>query len=741
MTTLYSLLSRNGVRAWTSATRTLRPKQQKSGTFSTHAFGRRQANIVLRHFGSHNGDDDDDREGPSPAKKKPKKSKKRQFTINHKISADEAADRLAAAFDEMARKEGFDSSMSVFADEDRFRDDFQEDDEDLPDAGETEQSDDTFWFDEDETMDDEDEDGDDFLDFGNGDDANLSMEDRIMAAKRDMDLGRVSVPDELDSFAKEATFADLQALGFQKEANPFGDDETPRKEQFLLVTNAMVCTACGSDFQCHNEQRPGYLPPEKFDIQVKLSKIEEMQKLVGRAEGEDWSPDDEVEWLIQTGGATKTNEVTTQADVGTMADEMGLDLVALSKKKTICKRCHGLQNFGKVDEALRPGWSKEPLLAQEKFKELLSPLKDRPAVIIALVDLFDFSGSVLPELDSIAGDNPVILAANKADLLPSDMGNHRVESWVRRELEYLGVKSIANVGGAVRLVSCKTGWGVQEMLEKARKLADDMDCDIYVVGAANAGKSTLLNQVLWKASNEKFMGKRRAGNQNARKGEITTSPLPGTTLKFIQVKLQGGRNLYDTPGLLVPGTITQLLTPDELKIVVPSKRVEPITFRLESGKCVLVGGLAKIELVGDSKPFLFTFFVANGIKLHITNGNKAHDVIMKHAGEMLTPPLPPGPERLAEIGEFEDHIVDVEGMGWKEAAADISLTGLGWVAVTGAGMAKVKVSVPQGIGILVRPPLMPFDVWEVASKYTGGRAVRKSSKSKTGKRRKGVGRM
>ena len=697
--------------------------------------------MVLRHFGSHNGDDDDDREGPSPAKKKPKKSKKRQFTINHKISADEAADRLAAAFDEMARKEGFDSSMSVFADEDRFRDDFQEDDEDLPDAGETEQSDDTFWFDEDETMDDEDEDGDDFLDFGNGDDANLSMEDRIMAAKRDMDLGRVSVPDELDSFAKEATFADLQALGFQKEANPFGDDETPRKEQFLLVTNAMVCTACGSDFQCHNEQRPGYLPPEKFDIQVKLSKIEEMQKLVGRAEGEDWSPEDEVEWLIQTGGATKTNEVTTQADVGTMADEMGLDLVALSKKKTICKRCHGLQNFGKVDEALRPGWSKEPLLAQEKFKELLSPLKDRPAVIIALVDLFDFSGSVLPELDSIAGDNPVILAANKADLLPSDMGNHRVESWVRRELEYLGVKSIANVGGAVRLVSCKTGWGVQEMLEKARKLADDMDCDIYVVGAANAGKSTLLNQVLWKASNEKFMGKRRAGNQNARKGEITTSPLPGTTLKFIQVKLQGGRNLYDTPGLLVPGTITQLLTPDELKIVVPSKRVEPITFRLESGKCVLVGGLAKIELVGDSKPFLFTFFVANGIKLHITNGNKAHDVIMKHAGEMLTPPLPPGPERLAEIGEFEDHIVDVEGMGWKEAAADISLTGLGWVAVTGAGMAKVKVSVPQGIGILVRPPLMPFDVWEVASKYTGGRAVRKSSKSKTGKRRKGVGRM
>jgi hypothetical protein len=95
---------------------------------------------------------------------------------------------------------------------------------------------------------------------------------------------------------------------------------------------------------------------------------------------------------------------------------------------------------------------------------------------------------------------------------------------------------------------------------------------------------------------------------------------------------------------------------------------------------------------------------------------------------------------MEEIGEFEDHIVDIQGAGWKEAAADISLTGLGWVAVTGAGTAQVKISVPKGIGVSVRPPLMPFDIWKVASKYTGSRAVRKSSKLANGKRRKGVGR-
>jgi ribosome biogenesis GTPase A len=138
----------------------------------------------------------------------------------------------------------------------------------------------------------------------------------------------------------------------------------------------------------------------------------------------------------------------------------------------------------------------------------------------------------------------------------------------------MGVKSIANIGGAVRLVSCKTGFGIADLLRKARSLADEMDCDVYVVGAANAGKSTLINHILERNS-EREQGakhsKKRAGNANQRKGALTVSALPGTTLKFIKIDIGEGRKLYDTPGLLVPGTLTSLLTPEELKIVVPKK--------------------------------------------------------------------------------------------------------------------------------------------------------------------------
>jgi len=482
-------------------------------------------------------------DGSTNNKKKISKPKKQKIILADPKNVN--LDALTTAFDKMARDEGFDDSTAFYAKDSTFENEFDDDLEG-------------------------DEDDDDDIDFG-GDEQ--SMEERIAnAQKNDMDLARVNVSNQLDVFSKEVSKEDLKGLGFRKEANPYGNDETPRREQFQLITDAMKCSACGSGFQNQNEMKPGYLPPPKFEIQIKLQKIEDAQALQKKAESSEWSPEDEVEWLLQSGAAS-TAEDDDEINIDLMAENLGLDLMELAEKKVICKRCHGLQNFGEAPESLRAGWSEEPALSQEKFRDLLLPLREKPAVIIAVVDLFDFSGSILPELDAIAGDNPVIVAANKADLLPSNMGQTRAESWVRRELEYLGVRSIANIGGVVRLVSCQTGFGVSQLLSKARAIAYDMECDIYVVGAANAGKSTLLNHILEKSKerSKEPRGKKRAGNANKNKGAITASPLPGTTLEFIKIDMGDDLSLYDTPGLLVPGTLTQRLTPAELKMVVPKK--------------------------------------------------------------------------------------------------------------------------------------------------------------------------
>lgn len=412
----------------------------------------------------------DDTKQPKKALKKPG-PKKQKFTINENWQTEFNAKALEAEFDKVAKRDGFDASTSFYADDITFEDDF---------------------LDENSVYKGDDDDDDDHIPMMPSP-VGLNMDDRLAAAKRDLSQGRVSVPKSLDSFSEDATFESLHALGFRREVNPFGNDETPRREQFKVITNAMTCSGCGYDFQSNDDLKPGFLPFEKFEIQEKLSKIEDMQKMQEKTNSNDWTPEDEIDYLLKQADPQQAEEQEEMLNITPeeMAEKLGLDLEVLSRKKVLCKRCHGLQNFGTVEQKLRPGWTDEPTLSQEQFRKLLLPLKQKTAVILALVDLFDFSGSVLPELDEIAGDNPVILAANKADLLPSSMGQTRAENWVRRELEYMNVKSIANIGGAVRLVSCKTGFGVTAMIEKAKKLATDNDCDIYVVGAANAGKVSI----------------------------------------------------------------------------------------------------------------------------------------------------------------------------------------------------------------------------------------------------------
>lgn len=50
----------------------------------------------------------------------------------------------------------------------------------------------------------------------------------------------------------------------------------------------------------------------------------------------------------------------------------------------------------------------------------------------------------------------------------------------------------------------------------------------------------------------------------------------------------------------------------------PLVQVEHITLRMGEGKCVLIGGLARMEVL-EGRPFMFTFFVSNDVRLHPTD--------------------------------------------------------------------------------------------------------------------------
>jgi ribosome biogenesis GTPase A len=320
---------------------------------------------------------------------------------------------------------------------------------------------------------------------------------------------------------------------------------------------------------------------------------------------------------------------------------------------------------------------------------MLRDIAKTRCVVVAIVDLFDFHGSLVPDLRSVVGeDNTLILVGNKLDLLPNGIEQKRIEMWVRAESRKARLPELHSV----HLVSCKSGTGMPRLLDELKEMMHRRRLDAYVVGAANAGKSSLINHVL---------RSKEAGRS------VTTSALPGTTLDFVRVSALGGRySLYDTPGVILPNQITTRLSTSELAQIVPKKRAQHVTLRVKEGKSVLLGGIARLHM-HSGRPYLFTFYLANAVQIHPTDLAKVDDVLLKHAGELLTPP--DSYERLEELGPFDETTYEIKGRGWDEAACDIVLPGLGWVAVTGCGPCTIGVCLPAPVVPIRREPLIPSE--------------------------------
>ena len=268
----------------------------------------------------------------------------------------------------------------------------------------------------------------------------------------------------------------------------------------------------------------------------------------------------------------------------------------------ICQRCYKLQQYGTVEESLRPGWSDHELLTPERFESLLGCIRETQAVVLCIVDVFDLKGSLLANLKQIAGTNPIVIAANKVDLLPKDVSSIRLTNWIHAEVkEFCDLRSPKQVDDLkreemmtkgwhrpekgddegllrranVHLVSCQAGVGMNDLMGSLMGLAVDNGNKVYVMGAANVGKSSFINRLLesdYKKGVAGSDGSKGSGGRNKKDStpQATVSNLPGTTLNFLKIKLPNGVTMIDTPGLINRGQLTSRLTTEELRQVMRS---------------------------------------------------------------------------------------------------------------------------------------------------------------------------
>ena len=124
-------------------------------------------------------------------------------------------------------------------------------------------------------------------------------------------------------------------------------------------------------------------------------------------------------------------------------------------------------------------------------------------VVVMVVDCVDFDGSfprtavksLFQALERIQDNSKrskklpkLVLVATKVDLLPSQVSPARLDRWVRNRARSGGAPKL----NGVYMVSSKKDLGVRNLLSFVKDLAGPRG-NVWVIGAQNAGKSTLIN--------------------------------------------------------------------------------------------------------------------------------------------------------------------------------------------------------------------------------------------------------
>ncbi|MEH7580292.1 ribosome biogenesis GTPase YqeH [Priestia megaterium] len=348
-------------------------------------------------------------------------------------------------------------------------------------------------------------------------------------------------------------------------------------------------------------------------------------------------------------------------------DELGYaPKSALEKEAIICQRCFRLKHYNEVQDVS---------LTDDDFLKILNGIGQTDGLVVKVVDIFDFNGSWLPGLHRFVGNNKVLLVGNKADLLPKSIKKNKLIHWMKQEAKELGLKSVD-----VFLMSAQKGQGIREIAEAIEHYREGKD--VYVVGCTNVGKSTFINAIIKEVTGEKDI--------------ITTSQYPGTTLDMIDIPLDNGASLYDTPGIINHHQMAHYVDKRDLKLISPKKEIKPKVYQLNEGQTLYFGGLARLDYVQGGRKSL-TCYVSNDLHIHRTKLEKADELYEKQAGELLQPPRP---EQMDEFPELVAHEFTI-----KNEKTDIVFSGLGWVTVNESG-SKVVAHAPKGVGVFVRDSLI-----------------------------------
>ena len=249
-----------------------------------------------------------------------------------------------------------------------------------------------------------------------------------------------------------------------------------------------------------------------------------------------------------------------------------------------CQRCFRIKNYGEYQLVTNNN------VEYMKMLEAVGKTNDLVLYITDLINLekdFDVIRDIIP--------NKMILVLNKRDVLPKSVKEEKLVDYFKNYDIFFD---------EIIPVSTINNYNMDYLLKRIKYFQTSKN--VYVVGRTNAGKSSVINNII--------------RNYSENVDSLTSSPLPSTTLNTLSIVVNDYLTLIDTPGLIDSGSIINNLPIELVKKISPKKEIKPRIYQLRAGQGIIINDLIRIDYLEGIRNS-FAVFVSNELKIERININ------------------------------------------------------------------------------------------------------------------------
>ena len=328
-------------------------------------------------------------------------------------------------------------------------------------------------------------------------------------------------------------------------------------------------------------------------------------------------------------------------------------LPRLTTESRYCKRCFRMMHYNELPKIVA---------SNEDYLKVIDDVISKNGLIVFVVDIFAFKATFNKKMIDRLRNKNVILVANKYDVFPHSTNIMNIVEWLSKQCEKIFFRV-----DAIHVVSSKKGYFIEDLtrtIDMARK-----DRDVYFVGCANVGKSSLINALLRK-------------NTSTREDTISTSMIPGTTLNEIRIPFfEDNKAFIDTPGMINEADALNQLLPVSYNKIMPDSEIKPLTYQISNGNSIFMAGLASLSFICEDRISAIVYASRN-LYIHRCKTERVAELYNTQLGKLLTPPTDGECDKL----KYKEEEIILDG----KRKQDIWFSGFGFVSVIGKCKVRVK---------------------------------------------------